>query len=88
MQDTIDNLLQHGPNPKNNGSRAGYNRLIITQISSKRWTILVQEMRGVEVYYNHHKQTVGDQTFVQTVRDIATKYRIHKENYEYIQTED
>jgi hypothetical protein len=88
MRKQIPELLQQGPNPKQNGPRAGYNRLIVRQVSINRWELVVQEMRGDDVYYKHHNQVVGEQTFVQTIRDIATKYRIHKENYVYITTED
>lgn len=83
MKHTIDSLLQNGPNPKQNGSRAGYHQLKILEIDNNRWELIVNEMRGEEVYHQHHKQLIGDQLFVQTVRDLGTKYRIHKENYEY-----
>ena len=59
-----------------------------TELSPTRWEIVVKEMQGDKPYYRQHQQKVGDQSFVHTVRDIATKYRIHKDNYEYIKAED
>lgn len=75
----IPNLLQKGINP-HTGTYSTYYRLTINLMNNKA-TLIVHQMRGEEVYYKQHEQQVGDQTFVQTVRDLGTKYRINKENY-------
>ena len=87
FKDKIPALLQGGRNAKQNGSRAGYTTLTVKEVGNS-YMLIVNEMRGSELYYEHHKQKVGDQQFIQTVRDLGTKFRIHRENYEYITAED
>lgn len=85
--DAVRALLQDGINARRpNQPLARFNKLVITQMSglpNARFMLQVIEMRGVEQYYKHYTNMVGDQTFVQSVRDLGTRYRIHKDNYEY-----
>jgi len=83
FKDKVPALLQGGRNAKQNGDRAGYNALIVFEVGNS-FMVIVNEMRGSELYYEHHRQKIGEQEFVQTVRDLGTRYRIHKENYDYI----
>ena len=87
FKDKIPELLQGGRNAKQNGDQAGYNTLIVKEVGNS-YMLIVNEMRGSELYYKHHSQKVGDQQLVQTVRDLGTRFRIHKENYDYITSED
>lgn len=86
--ETIQDLLQSGVNNRSPSQpRARYHMLYIKQtkgLPNARFELRVKEMYGNTVYYNHHFTIVGDQTFVQVVRQLGTQYRIHRDNYEYI----
>ena len=87
LNEQIEAVLQGGHNPKLGGSQATYHRLHV-EISEvwRRYIITVEEMRGDELYYRQHKQMVGQESFIGTIRDLARQYDIHRENYEVITT--
>lgn len=89
----IEELLQKGHNPAATKSKlANYNLLYITEMikenADARFLLRVYSMRGDEIFYKHANVMCGDQTFIQTVRDLGTRFRIHKDNHRYIMEYD
>lgn len=83
---TIQGCLQQGINP-NRSPMSSYNHVEIRQIGENRFTLRVQQRRGQEVLYSYAPISVGDQTFVSSLKQLAVKHRIHKDNYDF-QTKD
>ena len=83
--DTIKGLLQKGINPKS--PRARYNVLYVTELKRSdappRFLLRVYEIANQQLYYKHKNLYVGDQDFVTAVRELATTYRVHQDNFSY-----
>ena len=82
VEEILPQTLQKGINPFNSRGSTYY-KLFIT-LNNNSALLEVCQMRDEDIFYKQHSQKVNDQVFVQTVRDLGTRYRIHQENYEII----
>ena len=82
IEQTISSCLQSGTNPYRS-AMSSYSSLSVTHLGNQRYELQPLDMRGSDIHYKYLKQTVGAQTLVSTIKVLAAKYRIHKENYTY-----
>jgi len=83
---TIEACLQQGINPYRS-PMSTFHHVVVTQIGDNRFTLRVQQRRGKEVLYSYAPVAVGDQTFVSSLKQLATKHRIHRDNYDFKTTD-